>query len=171
MSKQVNLNELQMIINDIEKDVNILRSECFRSKTIEKDEIPGQDDVLLAERRPWDEVYAEYSEKIDKVFLLKTKLNYVNNTTEVKEGLSILGAINRCKALNSKLSRLEEIDGLKPLKNRKFDGTGGSSYYRKVELNFTIDVKAEIEKIKNEINDLNLLIAAANNSTVIEIDL
>ena len=112
------------------------------------------------------------SEEIEKI---KTAISYANNTTFIDvlgEKTSIQGALNKVKIKRQFVFQLEFlIQDVKVSKERKVDAAATSVYYKVTELNFDRnDMEKLIQKLNDEVMELEVAINKVNNETYIDIN-
>jgi hypothetical protein len=170
---KITLSELRLRIDDLKKEYSNKLYTLQGGATVSKvKELNGKEEVMSA---PFD--FKTELEALDKtskeVARLSAVLAKANSNTEIDEADTLQTAITKTVERRKLLDKVEYIlSGSKERKVRKSDGGLGTNnaYYDVVELNFD---KAELtefrDKIKSELNALEVKIQEANNSTKVEV--
>lgn len=172
MTKEISLISLFTLIKQEEEKLSEIKDKIFKNALVTKDrELDGRE-TLLSEVEVIEELFISYNLLSNKIVNHKNKLNYYNTTTKVSGELSIIGAINTIKAFRSELNMLDSLSRKTPSLDRKFDGNGGSAYYRVIDLNFKLpNVNERRDFLNKEIARLDSLIQNANATTLVKIEI
>lgn len=117
------------------------------------------------------ELIMSLSKEID---MLKTEIAKSNNTVCIDAlgmSMTIQGALNKSRTMRNQKDTFENIlNNAKASKSRKVDAAATSAYYKVIELNFDrIELQDLVDKMNDDLLELEFAINKANNETVITI--
>lgn len=170
---KITLSELRLKIDDLKKEYSNKLYTLQGGATVSKvKELNGKEEVMSA---PFDfEAELEALDKLSKeVARLSAVLAKANSNTEIDEVDTLQTAITKAVERRKLLSKVEDVlTYSKENKKRKSDGGLGTNnaYYDVVELNFDKVKLTEFrDRLKSELNALEVKIQDANNSTKVEV--
>lgn len=168
---KISLAELILLINRTESEITEKSSIIYKNIIITKDvEIDGKE-TILNDTLPFNDIYNSYIDSLTRLENLKNILTKTNCSTKISEhDITITEALNKINNYRKQLSLYEHLALKRPSKERRFDGSGSSSYYRVNELNYIPEIIEELKRVTNsQIDKLESLIAMTNTSTFVEI--
>lgn len=167
---KVTLSNLLLIINQKSKEMSSLRYDVMNNSVVTKDRELDGTETILTDVKDFEEVLGVYKTELEALTKYKNILAKMNATVEVKDGMTIIEAINMVSSLRKELEIFESLANKTPSLGRKFDGNGSNSYYRVVDLNYNIDlVKDERQSLVDRISELESAIQQVNATTFVEI--
>ena len=167
---KVSLANLLLLINQKETEVSENYSNLMKNTIISKDRELDGTETILNEVENFKDLQEKYEKSVIDLEIYKNKLAFANATEKVSADITIIEAINKVSALRRRLGLYDNLSAKKASLERRFDGNGGSSFYRVNELNFDINkIKRIREEIKTKISELEADIQNTNATTYVEI--
>lgn len=167
---KVTLSNLLLIINQKSKEMSSLRYDVMNNSVVTKDRELDGTETILTDVKDFEDVLGVYKSELEALTKYKNILAKMNATVEVKDGMTIIEAINMVSSLRRELELFDTLANKTPSLGRKFDGNGSNSYYRVVDLNYNIDlVKDEKQSLVDRISELESAIQQVNATTFVEI--
>ena len=167
---KVSLANLLLLINQKESEVSENYNNIMKNSAIIKDKELDGNETSLNEVEDFKYLQEKYEASAKDLELYKNKLAYINATEKISLNMTIIEAINKVSILRKRLELYNSLSGKKPSLERRFDGNGGSAYYRVNDLNFNLDeIKRIKEDIKVKISELEADIQNTNATTYVEI--
>lgn len=167
---KVTLSNLLLIINQKSKEMSSLRYDVMNNSVVTKDRELDGTETILTDVKDFEEVLGVYKTELESLTRYKNILAKMNATVEVKDGMTIIEAINMVSSLRKELELFDTLANKTPSLGRKFDGNGSNSYYRVIDLNYNIDlVKDERQSLVDRISNLESAIQQVNATTFVEI--
>ena len=167
---KVTLSNLLLIINQKSKEMSSLRYDVMNNSVVTKDRELDGTETILTDVKDFEEVLGIYKTELEALTKYKNILAKMNATVEVKDGMTIIEAINMVSSLRKELELFDTLANKTPSLGRKFDGNGSNSYYRVVDLNYNIDlIKDERQSLVDRISELESAIQQVNATTFVEI--
>lgn len=162
--RNISILNLMSLISQKENEVSDIVNRMSYASVVQKHiEIETKSETVLNEVEDFDLLYDDYIVTQNEVSECRGALAETNATTLLSNGRSIIQSINDIKGYRNVLYQLDRYINKKETLNRRFDGNGGSSYYEKNELNYSVNAMREekdkyiklIEETENEISTLN----------------
>lgn len=166
--------ELRLLIDDMEANyVNNLRKLGYGATTTKIIELSGQE-VVMSNPFSFEKELSALDKECTDISYLKGMLAKANNDTQIDDIDTIQTAIVKLQKKRELLKKVDNIlENTMESKRRKSDGgmSNSNAYYEEVSLNYD---ESELNDYKNrlrtELNALEVKIQNANNSTNITIE-
>lgn len=169
--REITLNQLRMLIDDIVGDLRSKKSELTSNslKVVHKDATGHEEEMSLEYN--FDNGLQAVEELSEKLITYKALLQKANFETKVNDVDTIATALIKLEQKRSLVKTLDSLCSKEERKSRRVDSSYSNSYYiEHVKLNFDKDtLVAKKEALREEINTLEAQVNDANSVTKVVI--